>query len=101
MRRFLGLWILVLWKRPDEMYQIPAVLLGFYSSKCGHATQADAVLHDPEELSVGILRYAGRSEVSSQLIHTSPRIGWFSAELPWHSEQSVSISLAISRSWSK
>src|SRR5258707_2482706 len=78
MRGFLALRICV-WKCPDETYQIPDVFVGFHSSKFGHATQSDAVLHNPEQLLVGILLDLDRSEVCRSRVHPSSRVGWYSS----------------------
>ncbi|SRR5713226_2985908 len=64
-------------KGPDEMYQIPDVLVGFHFFKSGHTAQADAVLHYPKEFPVRILLDLGRSQIGCSGVHPSPRIGWF------------------------
>src|SRR5947207_9358050 len=92
---FLALRICVR-KCPDEMYQIPDVLVRFHPSECGHAAQADTVLHDPKELAVRIPLYAGRSQIRCSGIHPSPCIGRFSSALAvalrtFRAEQFVSL----------
>jgi len=54
MRGFLALRICVR-KCPDEMHQIPDVFIGFHSPESGHAAQANAVPHNPEEFPVRII----------------------------------------------
>src|SRR5438132_12062275 len=67
-----------LWNRLRQVanveYQVPNVLVRLHFTKCRHATQANAILHNPEKLAVGIGLRVVRSEICRSWIHPPARV---------------------------
>jgi hypothetical protein len=58
-------------ERPDIMHQIPNVVVRFDFSERGHPAESDAILHDPEEFTIGICLYITRCKVRCARVHPS------------------------------
>jgi hypothetical protein len=56
-------------ERPDIMHQIPNVVVRFDFSERGHPAESDAILHDPEEFTIGICLYITRCKVRCARVH--------------------------------
>src|SRR6266446_6308790 len=69
-----------LWNRVRQVanveYQVPNVLVRLHFTKCRHATQANAILHNPEKLAIGIGLRVARGEICRSWIHPPARISW-------------------------
>jgi hypothetical protein len=51
------------------MNQIPDVLVGFDFSKCGHPAEPDAILHNPEQFTIGVVLHLPRGKVRGARVH--------------------------------